>query len=213
MPVRTLKTGTVRLIIVAAIALVHVIMLYNLSLSIRATKYAAEETAEVMKLVDAAPAPPPPEEPPEPPPQTQQLVTNTHENISQYTVGADEVSDQVVKGFRPGDVPLETDAPDFLPMSRISKVPVLPEDAIRNAIVYPPIAQRAGLEGIVYLELFVDAAGVIRNVEIIREDPADRGFGEAAVRALARVTALSPAEANGKAVAARYRYPVRFTLR
>jgi protein TonB len=97
-------------------------------------------------------------------------------------------------------------------MHLISNLPKFSEDEIRKKLVYPPMAQRAGLEGTVYLELFVDARGLVRSVVVLKEDPPDRGFGEAAVRAFTGLQG-NPALANGETAAVRYRYPVRFSLR
>jgi protein TonB len=97
-------------------------------------------------------------------------------------------------------------------MHRISVAPVFSESEIKERLVYPPIALRAKLEGMVYLELFVDHTGQIRQITILRETPENRGFGEAAIKAFQGLRG-TPAEANGAAVAVRYRYPVRFAIR
>jgi protein TonB len=97
-------------------------------------------------------------------------------------------------------------------MHRISTPPVFSERDILRALVYPPIPLRSGLEGIVYLDLFIDREGLVRRITILREDPPDRGFGEAAVKAFEGMR-CKPAEANGQAVGVRYRYPVRFRIR
>ena len=101
---------------------------------------------------------------------------------------------------------------EYLPMSSVTILPRLPEDQIRRAIVYPPIAQRTRTEGIVYLELLIDLNGNIQNIRIIQENPENRGFGEAAVNALRGITAI-PGEADGQRVGVRLSYPIRFTLR
>jgi protein TonB len=97
-------------------------------------------------------------------------------------------------------------------MGKISAAPVFSEQELLRNLVYPAIAQRAGIEGMVYLELFIDSRGNIRRIEILKEDPQGRGFGEAATAAFRGIT-CKPAEANGQTVAVRYRYPVRFRLR
>jgi len=78
-------------------------------------------------------------------------------------------------------------------------------------VVYPPIALRSGIEGRVILDIFVDEEGYIQQVAILQENPKDRGFGEAAVKAFVGKK-VEPATANGKAVSARYRYPVSFRI-
>jgi protein TonB len=97
-------------------------------------------------------------------------------------------------------------------MHRISAPPVFDEGEIIRALVYPPIALRSGLEGMVYLELFIDREGSVQRITVLKEDPPERGFGEAAVNAFRGIRG-KPAESNGQPVAVRYRYPVRFRMR
>lgn len=101
---------------------------------------------------------------------------------------------------------------DFLPSHLVSQLPRFSDEALKERIRYPPLAQRAGIEGNVYLEIFVDRDGVVRNVRVLKEEPEGRGFGGAAAAAF-RGLRGTPALANGKASAVRYRYPVRFSLR
>ena len=71
------------------------------------------------------------------------------------------------------------------------------------------MAMKQGIEGVVYLELFIDEAGNIRQVNVLK-DPG-YGFAEAAVQALDGIV-CKPALMNDKPVAVRFRYPVRFVL-
>jgi protein TonB len=103
-------------------------------------------------------------------------------------------------------------ADEFLPAYLVSRLPRFSDEELRKRIRFPPLAQQAGIEATVYLEIFVDQEGEVKNVTILKEDPAGRGFGDAAVKAFAGLKG-SPALANGKATAVRYRYPVRFSLR
>jgi protein TonB len=64
----------------------------------------------------------------------------------------------------------------------------------------------------VILELFVDRNGDIIRITILQETPADRGFGEAALRAFSGKQVI-PAYSNGEPVSSRYRYPIRFTIK
>ncbi len=100
--------------------------------------------------------------------------------------------------------------PDYLPQYRITDVPVIPAAEILSRIEYPPMAAREGIEATVYLELYIDQSGVIRKVLVLK-DPG-YGFADAAVKAVEGVVA-TPARADGKPVAVRFRYAVRFTLR
>lgn len=86
----------------------------------------------------------------------------------------------------------------------------MPSAEILSRIEYPPLAAREGIEATVYLELYIDAQGVIRKVEVLK-DPG-YGFAEAAVGALQGLK-VTPPEANGKPAAVKYRYPIRFMLK
>ena len=97
----------------------------------------------------------------------------------------------------------------FLPQHKISSVPVIPIREVLSKIEYPPMALRQGIEAVVYLELFIDSKGAIKNIKVLK-DPG-HGFAEAAVAALKGIVCV-PANANGKNCAVRYRYPIKFTL-
>jgi protein TonB len=176
-----------------------------------------EEKPRLMKLVDVQELqprtvvqpllPPPPQQAPAAQKTTEQVIET--ESPPPETVGQSASTDDSTgpdRGDRGG-----TSDVNYLPQNKISEVPKIDADRIRNNIVYPPIALRAGVEGTVILELFIDGNGEIRHISVLKEDPPDRGFGEAAVNAFRGITAV-PAESNGQAVAVRYRYPVRFKV-
>ncbi|MDR1210819.1 MAG: energy transducer TonB [Spirochaetaceae bacterium] len=119
---------------------------------------------------------------------------------------------ETLAGTALAETPLGAAGVEYLPMHLVSKPPSFSDDAIRNRLSYPPQALRFNIEGLVYLELFVDRDGAVRRITILREDPPGRGFGQAALRAFEGLTGV-PAEANGIPVAVRYRYPLRFTIR
>ncbi len=99
---------------------------------------------------------------------------------------------------------------DYLPQHMISEMPVVPIELLNSKKVYPPLANKQGIEGVVFLELYIDQNGKIRNI-IILKDPG-YGFGEAAVKALEGLKCI-PAKSNGIPVAVKIRYPVRFKLK
>jgi protein TonB len=101
---------------------------------------------------------------------------------------------------------------DYLPMHLVSEPAKFDEREIAAALVYPPIALRSGIEGRVILDLFIDRNGVVQQVRILQENPPDRGFGEAAIKAFLGRKG-TPAMANGSAVSMRYRYPLTFRIR
>ena len=100
--------------------------------------------------------------------------------------------------------------PDYLPQFKIDQVPVMPEKVILSRTVYPPLAAKQGIEAVVFLELYIDETGRIRKISVLK----DPGFGlaDAAVKALDGVV-TQPAQAQGKPVAVKFRYAVRFKLK
>jgi TonB family protein len=100
---------------------------------------------------------------------------------------------------------------DWDPNNSNSVLPVFNDNEIRARLVYPPEAQRQGIEGTVYVGLYIDSSGMVNRVDILKEDPPGRGFGVAAKKAFMGLRG-KPAELSGKPLAVRYRYPVRFKI-
>ena len=146
--------------------------------------------ADVFKLVDV-------QEYVKPPVQEDTTIVKNQPKASERIK---ETEQKVVKDF---------DESAFLPQHKISSVPVIPIREVLSKIEYPPMALRQGIEAVVYLELFIDSNGAIKNIKVLK-DPG-HGFAEAAVAALRGIICI-PANANGKNCAVRYRYPIKFTL-
>ena len=211
-----------RLILFFIVAALHVLLILFVAFSVDSTASAPMPVAALMRLVDIQEhynhLPPPPAPPASPPPDLTPgpPMSNTQEAIAEYMVETDEEPPPAVIGAftgPPGPVTSGgTEEITYLSQSRITVLPVFPEDQIRRATVYPPIAQRSNIEGSVRLELFIDSQGIIREVRIRQENPPGRGFGEAAVNAFKGIRA-APAEADGVPVAVRYMYNLTFRLR
>jgi TonB family protein len=90
--------------------------------------------------------------------------------------------------------------------------PVVTEPTIEHFenAVYPPEAEKAGIQGQVILRLTIDATGAVTGAEVM--EPAGHGFDEAA-QAAALKFRFKPATRNGKPVAARIPFRYKFTLR
>lgn len=174
---------------------------------------------EILKLVDIVEYVPPPKPVAKPEPKVEENVVQVEdqpaaaENIieveekveeiqSESPVDAPENASHNVGGHVTGDI-------DYFPQNKISKVPQLPAKEILSKIVYPQMAHRQGIEGVVYLELYIDAEGNIRKIVVLK-DPG-YGFAEAAVAAMEGIKCI-PAQANGVNVPVRFRYPVKFKL-
>ena len=187
----------VRPLLFSLVIAVHIIVLICVKFSISDAAPEEEKTAEIFKLVDVEEFVPPP--PPPPVIQKREVVVNSvkaSENIQETEKEVVEVE----------EAPEEI---DYIPQHKISVVPEIPTKQILSKIEYPKMAMKQGIEGVVYLELFIDEAGNIRHINVLK-DPG-YGFAEAAIAALDGVT-CKPALMNDKPVAVRFRYPVRFVL-
>lgn len=199
-----------RPLLFALVLLLHVGVIFLCNFKQAADKVETMDyrEAEVFKLVDiqeyVKPAPPPP-----PVVKKENVkVTNQPKAAEKIIETKEEVKHETEETVEEVSVPA-TEEIEYLPQHKISAVPVIPSKDVLARIVYPPMALKQGIEAVVYLELFIDSRGVIRNIKVLK-DPG-HGFAEAAVTALSGITCI-PANANGKACAVRYRYPVKFTL-
>jgi protein TonB len=194
-----------RIICFASVALLHLALLFLLVFDIDVRSFIPEPPPEILKLSDIEEDVPPP-----PPPKIQQVTTNTVESVAENMIETDVVPTEIAVS----NAPVYRPAPetDYLPQHKISVTPSFNARDLKKRIVYPPIAQRSGIEGQVMLELFIDSDGFVRRVIVQKETPEGRGFAAAAIAAFDGAKADSPALANGKPVACRYRYPVRFRL-
>lgn len=78
--------------------------------------------------------------------------------------------------------------------------------------IYPEMAQRAGIEGIVWVKALIDKDGNVRDVIILKDSGASAGFEEAAIEA-AMKTAWKPAISNGQPIAVWVAYKIDFRLK
>ena len=99
---------------------------------------------------------------------------------------------------------------NYLPHNKVTKLPVLPGRKIRSRIIYPVLAKKKGITGVVYLNIYIDKTGKIMKVEVVKEP--GYGLGDAAVKALEGIRCV-PAGIDGVTVPVIYRYAVNFTLK
>ena len=188
----------VRPLLFGLVIAVHILVLVCVRFSVKNSVTEEEIDAEIFKLVDVEEFVPPP--PPPPVIEKKEVVVNSvkaSETIQETEKEVVEVEEEV---------PVEI---DYVPQHKISVVPEIPTKSILSKIQYPKMAMKQGIEGVVYLELFIDEAGNIRHVNVLK-DPG-YGFAEAAIAALDGII-CKPALMNEKPVAVRFRYPIRFVL-
>jgi protein TonB len=77
---------------------------------------------------------------------------------------------------------------------------------------YPELAQRANIQGTVWVKALVDKEGKVRDVLIVKDSGANAGFEEAAIEA-AKETVWKPAISNGQPIAVWVTYKVDFKLK
>jgi protein TonB len=77
---------------------------------------------------------------------------------------------------------------------------------------YPELAQRANIQGTVWVKALVDKEGKVRDVLIVKDSGANAGFEEAAIEA-AKQTVWKPAISNGQPIAVWVTYKVEFKLK
>lgn len=184
----------IRPLLFSLVIVLHIVILICVKFSVSDTIQEEEANAEIFKLVDVQEFVPPP--PPPPVIEKKDIVVNqvkASENIQ-------ETEKEVVE--IPEDI-------DYVPQHKISVIPEIPTKAILSKIEYPKMAMKQGIEGVVYLELFIDESGNIRRINVLK-DPG-YGFADAAIAALDGIR-CRPALVNDKPVAVRFRYPVRFVL-
>ncbi len=201
-----------RKVLILVAAAVHIAVLLLVTFRLSPTRTEEREVAEVFKMVDVAEyVPPPPTRPKEivPPEATVQVAV-------QAPVASDiiETEKMVLETDRPITTAVVMDrleeAIEYVPQHKVSRVPVIPAQRVLDRIQYPDLAAKQGIEAVVYLELHIDRGGRIRNILVLK-DPG-YGFAQAAIKALDGIV-CQPAAANGEAVAVKFRYPVRFTLK
>ncbi|MCG8568792.1 MAG: TonB family protein [Spirochaetes bacterium] len=186
-----IQRNGIRLIILSITILIHIILL--LVITISTSKKQEREDNTIFKMVDVKEFVPPVEKEP---PKEDVVEIAKQDDIAEDIIETDKEI-------------LELDI-EYLPQHKISELPAFPIKTIYSNLEYPPLARKQGIEGIVYLELYIDNKGNIQKIEILK-DPGF-GFSDAAIRAFDNIR-CSPAKANGIPVAVKIRQPIKFRLK
>jgi protein TonB len=194
-----LNEKRLRLLTFLIVALIHILLIFFLAFNMNVNAQTPAENAKMMKLTDLTEIIPEPE-----------VELPKVESIAETMIETEDVPDQQI--VAPGTIITTPSWDDYLPIHKVSDPPRFNERDIYADLVYPPIALRSGIEGRVILELFIDRNGHVQQILILQENPQERGFGEAAVKAFTGKRG-TPAFANGEPVSSRYRYPVSFKIK
>lgn len=192
----------IRLASVIIVCIVYVILFRFVKSTPASPKPQEEFDATLFKLVDVMEYTPPP---PAPVVQEKIVVVTQQVKATEKIIETEEKVEEIPDTTMASEMEVE-----YLPQHKISSIPVIPAEQIISRVEYPAMALQQGIEGVVYLELFIDQYGTIKKVVVLR-DPG-HGFAEAALKAMDGISCI-PATANGQNVAVRFRYPVRFSIR
>ncbi len=90
-------------------------------------------------------------------------------------------------------------------------IPIGGYGAIQKNIVYPEIAQEAGIEGKVIIQAFIDEKGRVQSMTVLQGIP-NTGLNEAAMAAIKK-TRFKPAQQRDRPVGVYISIPVNFKLK
>ena len=147
-----------------------------------------------------------------PPPPSRPSIPVESENedlADDVTIEETELED-FVEWDAPPPPPTEGPRVRFIPYDD-PPVPVGGYSAIQRNIIYPEIAQEAGIEGTVVIQAFVDKKGKVTDTVVLKGIP-NTGLDEAAMTAIAK-TRFKPAKQRDRPVGVWISIPVNFRLK
>ena len=97
----------------------------------------------------------------------------------------------------------------YLMEAEVMLEPIGGMSAIQKKVIYPEIAQKAGVEGKVYIKTFIDEKGNVTKTEILKG--IGSGCDKAAIKAV-KETKFTPAKQRGKLVKVQVVVPIMFKL-
>jgi len=107
--------------------------------------------------------------------------------------------------------PVQDDKPMFVPYDKAPQ-PIGGFAAVQKNLNYPEISRRAGIQGMVIVQVLVDSTGEVTDTKIAKSLGTDNGCDEAAVEAIKK-TKWEPAYRRDKAVKVWVSIPVQFKLK
>ncbi|WP_439471886.1 TonB family protein [Brevundimonas sp.] len=192
------------------------VYLINMQFILKEVRY-SDESVEV-ELIEPLPEPPPPPPPPppptnEPPPPKLQVrvpaTVPTNVPVPPTPIIPTKAEDRIENTAPPVVTP---DPPRPAPVPAPPRPSVITQPSWSRA-PQPDFPERASSRGIesgrVTLNCLANANGSVSDCNIVSEDPAGAGFGQAALAA-ARRARLSPRTVDGAAQGARVTFSTRF---
>ncbi|TXI81719.1 MAG: energy transducer TonB, partial [Flavobacteriales bacterium] len=145
------------------------------------------------------------DEPVDEPPPTQEVLTETN---------AGTVTQEGENGEAPPP-PVEVEEPTVFTI--VEEMPSFPGGEaelfkyLGKTVKYPPMAQDAGITGVVYMTFVVDEHGKVKDPKVLRG--IGGGCDEEAIRVVKAMPPWEPGKQRGKPVRVQYNLPIRFTLK
>ncbi|MGE5353322.1 MAG: energy transducer TonB [Acidobacteriota bacterium] len=124
---------------------------------------------------------------------------------SQYSFASEK---EVNSNYIPVNISEQGD--QYLAFAEVMPEPVGGLPAIYKKIVYPSIAKSAGLEGKVYVLIFIDEKGGVDDVKVVKG--IGGGCEEAAIQAIKGVK-FTPGKNGGVPVKVKLSLPIQFKLK
>jgi len=147
---------------------------------------------------------------PPPPSRPAMPVESENEDLADDVTIEETELDDFVEWDSPPPPPDEGPRVRFIPYDD-PPVPVGGYGAIQRHIVYPEIAQEAGIEGTVVIQAFVSKKGKVTETLVLKSIP-NTGLDEAAMEAIKK-TKFIPAKQRDRAVGVWISIPVNFRLK
>lgn len=145
--------------------------------------------------------PPPPPRPSIPIPSEEELIPED------LTIASTELN---LSDIPPPPEPPEDDDLLFVAYDEPPKI-IGGLAALVKFLKYPPLAEKAGVEGIVFVKVLVGLNGKTEKAEVIKAKPANIGFEESALEVFKKVKWI-PAKQREKSVRVWVTIPVQFQL-
>ena len=148
--------------------------------------------------------PPPPAAPSVP------IESEDEELMEDITIEETELVSFTEFSAPPPPAAAEEEIPDFLPLEDQPKI-IGGLAAIQKLIIYPEIAKKAGIEGLVQIKVLVNRKGEPTDFQVLKS-LGKSGCDEAAISAIRQVRFV-PAKLRGRPVKFWMSIPIRFQLR
>lgn len=147
---------------------------------------------------------------PPPPPKPSIPIPTEDESVPEdLTIASTEID---LSDIPPPPAPLDEDEelPMFIAYDEAPQI-IGGMAALQKHLKYPRLAQKAGIEGTVFVKVLVGVDGRTEKVEVLKAKPKNMGFEESAIVAIKKIR-WEPAKQRDRKIRVWVSIPVRFEL-